>query len=353
MRGRQNAVDLERGWLHFGGMLFDVQVLLGRLSDPATLAVAVFALDCLIGDPAALYRRIWHPVVVIGKLISLFEQALNRPVWSNPARFTAGLVTTCCVVSLAFWVGMGAVQVTHWLPETIVLLVLFASSLVAWRGLQDGVARVEADLRLSLQDGRVAVSHIVGRDPASLDESGVSRAAIESLSENFSDGTTAPLFWFLLLGLPGLLAYKAVNTLDSMIGHRSDRYEYFGKAAARLDDVVNFVPARLTGFLIVLAAWVTPGAHGSAALRGLFRDAAHHKSINAGWQEAAMAGALGVALAGPRQYGGTLVDDVWMNPEGCKTASADDIRLALKIYRMCGILLFILLAGIALVHLLT
>jgi adenosylcobinamide-phosphate synthase len=216
---------------------------------------------------------------------------------------------------------------------------LIASSLLAFRGLYDAVRAVARGLAESLEAGRAAVSQIVGRDPASLDAAGVARAAAESAAENFSDGFVAPVFWFLLLGLPGLLAYKAVNTLDSMIGHRNARFEAFGKVAARLDDAVNFLPARLAGLFFVLAALLLPAASAAGAWRAMLRDAPRHRSPNAGWQEAALAGALGLALAGPRQYGGQLVEDHWMG-DGRSAVTAADLGRVLDLYLSAGALLF-------------
>ena len=171
---------------------------------------------------------------------------------------------------------------------------------------------------------------IVGRDPDQLDEAGVCRAAIESCAENFSDGVVAPVFWLALLGLPGLIAYKAINTADSMIGHRSPRYESFGWAAARLDDLVNLIPARLSGLLVAIVAPIAGGTTGTA-LRVMWRDAAKHRSPNAGWPESAMAGALGLALAGPRRYGERIVDDPFLNAEARKDAMPGDIGRALDL----------------------
>jgi adenosylcobinamide-phosphate synthase len=206
------------------------------------------------------------------------------------------------------------------------------TALLAQRSLYDHVSAVATALdRYGLDGGREAIRHIVGRDSQSLDEDGVGRAAIESLAENFSDGVVAPVFWFLVLGLPGICAYKAVNTLDSMIGHRSDRYRAFGWAAARLDDVANLVPARLAGLLIAIAAVLTTRASGKDALMTMVRDARKHRSPNAGWPEAAMAGALDLSLAGPRQYGGERVEDAWIG-EGSEDAGANDIRRALGLF---------------------
>ena len=198
-----------------------------------------------------------------------------------------------------------------------------------------------------LEGGRKAVSMIVGRDPENLDEAGVSRAAIESLSENFSDGVVAPAFWLAVAGLPGAAVYKAVNTADSMIGHRTPRHEAFGWASARFDDLINLPASRLTALLIVGAAWSLEDADADASWRAVRRDARKHRSPNAGWPEAAMAGALGLALAGPRSYGGVLVEDALMGEGGRREASAADIRRALRIYRRADALLIALVGLVA------
>ncbi len=315
--------------------------------DPVFIAFAVLIVDGLFGDPAWIYSRIPHPVVIIGRFISLFEKRLNRIDFGNFLRFTTGMLTVFVIIGSAVASGIVLTVLYEAVPGGGILLIILSSSLIAYRGLFDGVDKVQKALSQSLDAGQDAISHIVGRDPKSLDEPGVARAAIESLAENFSDGTISPIFWFLLLGLPGLLFYKAVNTLDSMIGHRNDRYEYFGKFAARLDDVVNYIPARLTGILIVVAAFLLPSTSGRSAIQGLQRDARHHKSVNAGWQEAAMAGALGVSLAGPRKYGDQIVDDVWMNGTGRKDATAKDIKSALRLYLISGGLLLASLMGLA------
>lgn len=229
----------------------------------------------------------------------------------------------------------------------LLVTALFASSLLAQRSLERHVRDVADALEHGgLAQGRKAVSMIVGRDPDRLDESAVCRAAIESLAENFSDGITAPAFWLAVGGLGGGLAYKAINTADSMIGHRTPRHEAFGWAAARLDDLVNLPASRLTALLLILAARLTPGADARAAWKAVRRDARHHRSPNAGWPEAAMAGALGLALAGPRVYGGVVVADAEMGAGGRRDATPADIRRALRLYRTADWLL-ILLAGIA------
>ena len=230
------------------------------------------------------------------------------------------------------------------LPGGLYLEALLASSLLAWRGLKDHVAAVATALPQGLPAARAEVAKIVGRDPESLDGPGIARAAVESLAENFSDGVVAPLFWFALLGLPGLVGYKCLNTLDSMIGHRNERHEAFGKVAARLDDAANWIPARLTGLLIALSALFLPGARAGAALRTMVRDARHHRSPNAGWQEAAFAGALGFALAGPRLYASAKVEDPWMG-DGNPDLGTRDLKRALALYRVAGGVILILLAA--------
>jgi adenosylcobinamide-phosphate synthase len=190
-------------------------------------------------------------------------------------------------------------------------------------------------LSQGLDAARTAVAHIVGRDPARLDAPGVARAAAESLAENFSDGVVAPMFWFALFGLPGLCAYKAINTLDSMIGQHNPRFEQFGKVAARLDDAVNWIPARLAGLILVAAAYLLPEAHARDAWQAVRRDAGKHRSPNAGWQEAALAGALGFRLAGPREYPDGPVDDAWMS-DGHAELDAAALRASLRLYLVAG-----------------
>ena len=210
--------------------------------------------------------------------------------------------------------------------------------LLGQRSLFDHVYAVAVALREEgLDEGKAAVRHIVGRDLDHLDEHGVARAAIESCAENFSDGVVAPVFWYAVLGLPGMFVYKAVNTMDSMIGHRSKRYRAFGMVAARLDDVLNLIPARLSGLMIALAAFFTPTANPFRAFATIMKDSHKHASINAGWPEAATAGALGLALAGPRRYGEVAVNDPWIG-SGRARATEADIRRTLFLYAVaCAI----------------
>ncbi|MEX1035220.1 MAG: adenosylcobinamide-phosphate synthase CbiB [Sneathiella sp.] len=316
---------------------------------PPLIILLALVIDALFGDPKWLYRIVSHPVVLLGIPISAMDVRFSNYDLSNRTRFTFGAVMSVSFILLSASVGYLIAMLCGFHPLGMILLAILASSLIAWRSLYVHVHDVALGLEESLGAGRAAVSHIVGRDPESLDESAISRAAIESLAENFSDGTVAPIFWFTLLGLPGICAYKAVNTLDSMIGHRNERYEFFGKAAARIDDIVNYVPARLTGLLIGISACMVAGASGAQAFRAMRRDASRHRSFNAGWPEAAMAGALGVALAGPRTYGGEEIADYWMNREGSRNVGPEHITRALLLYRVSGGLMMALLLCLAFV----
>jgi adenosylcobinamide-phosphate synthase len=270
-------------------------------------------------------------VVWIGNGIGWLERWLNREDWSRRQRKLAGVVTIIALVSVAMLVGglLADLLNDNWIGFGVEALI--ASTLIAQRSLYQHVARVRrAFTEGGLPAARQAVAMIVGRDPERLDEGGVARAAIESTAENFSDGIVAPVFWLALLGLPGLIAYKAINTADSMIGHRSTRYIDFGWAAARLDDLVNLIPARLSGILVALAAPVSRGSI-IASLKIMMRDASKHRSPNAGWPESAMAGALGIAIAGPRVYAEGAVNDPYLNAEG-RTAAPDDIGRALRVF---------------------
>jgi adenosylcobinamide-phosphate synthase len=241
-------------------------------------------------------------------------------------------------LALVLVIAVGVAAVIAWalrrVPFGWAIEAALATSLMAQRSLFEHVAAVARALgRGGLKAARRTVAEIVGRDPDSLDAAGVCRAAIESLAENFSDGVVAPALWFAIAGLPGMAAYKAINTADSMIGHLGPRHRAFGWAAARLDDLVNLPASRLAALLLVLAALFAPGARAGAAARTAWRDAGRHRSPNAGWPEAAMAGALGLRLAGPRVYGGERVDDAWMG-DGRAEAESADIRAALGLYRL-------------------
>ncbi|WP_119419184.1 adenosylcobinamide-phosphate synthase CbiB [Desertibaculum subflavum] len=317
------------------------------------LACAALLIEALVGYPAALYRVVRHPVVWIGAAIGALDRHFNLERLSPGERRLGGIVAMVIVLILAAlpaWVFTAAVCSLIAPALALIFLAVLAAPLLAQRSLYAHVAAVADGLeREGLAGGRAAVSRIVGRDPDSLDEAAVARAAIESLAENFSDGVTAPAFWCAVLGLPGIAAYKAVNTADSMIGHRTARHLAFGWAAARFDDLVNLPASRLSALLLVAAAALRRDSDAAGAWRAVRRDARQHRSPNAGWPEAAMAGALGRRLAGPRVYGGTLVEDAWMG-DGSPDASAADIRRALALYRVaCGLLIALLGALAALV----
>lgn len=303
------------------------------------VALAALALDAAFGWPAALYRRIGHPVGLFAGIIAACEARWNRREWSDRRRRALGLLTLLLLVLVA--AGPTWAMQT-WLVASFggwgwVGVVVLAWPALAQRSLFDHVRAVAEQLdRGELPAARGAVGKVVGRDTAALDEAGVARAAIESLAESFCDGVAAPLFWLLLLGLPGIWAYKAVNTADSLIGHREPRWRAFGWAAARSDDLANWIPARLAGALICVA--------GRGGWRILRRDARRHASPNAGWPEAAMAGALRLRLAGPIAYDGLMLDKPWIG-DGRADADAGDIDLALTIYLRACLILWLIAGG--------
>jgi adenosylcobinamide-phosphate synthase len=314
------------------------------------LALIAMLVELAIGYPAPLLQAIGHPVIWIGRLIAALDRGLNR---EDNREGTSRLPGVGALLILLLVVGAVAIVVARALsvvPLGIVPTAIIASSLLAQRSLHRHVAAVAQALdHDGLDAGRAAVAHIVGRDTAALDRAGVARAAIESLAENFSDGVVAPVVWMVIAGLPGAALYKAINTADSMIGHKTPRHAAFGWAAARLDDLVNLPASRLSALLLVAAAASNRDASAAAAWRAVRRDAGRHRSPNAGWPEAAMAGALGLSLAGPRVYGGATVDDAVMG-DGRRDAAAADIFRALALYRRAdGILIALLAAATALI----
>ena len=311
----------------------------------ADLALVAIATEAMVGYPNAVYRLIGHPVTWIGKLITWCDEAWNSDSALPGERRLYGVVTLILLVAVALLSGWAIAAVLDRLFPGIVALILcgvIASTLLAQRSLDSHVLDVARGLETEgLLGGRAAVAHIVGRETKNLDEAAICRAAIESLAENFSDGVVAPLFWMVVLGLPGALAYKAVNTADSMIGHRNERYESFGWASARFDDLVNLPASRLSALWLGLAA-LPLGLSPAGALATVRRDAGHHRSPNAGWPEAAMAGALGIRLSGPRIYDGVPVEERWVG-EGRSDLTARDVRMALRLYRKaCGLQVVVL-----------
>ena len=312
-----------------------------------TLAFLALLIELMLGYPDWLVRSIGHPVTWMGRLIEALDHKLNHEQDAPARRRAAGAIALVALIAVAGVVGFALQHNLPRLPFGLLVLAVLASTLMAQRSLHAHVAQVAFALeRDGLEAGRQAVAQIVGRDPDALDEAGVARAAIESLAENFSDGVVAPAFWMAVAGLPGAAVYKTINTADSMIGHRTPRHGDFGFAAARLDDLVNLPASRLSAVLIVAAAALSSRTAAERAWRAVRRDAHHHRSPNAGYPEAAMAGALGLALAGPRRYGGVLVEDAVMG-SGRRDAGAADIRKALVLYHRADALLIALLGLVA------
>ncbi len=310
----------------------------------AAIMLVALAIDAVIGWPKPLFAAIGHPVTWIGALIARLDEWLNLDGSDAGGRRRAGVVAALAVIVLTAEIGW---LLARLLPDGwtgIVIGGFIAWPLIATRSLHDHVSAVAAPLAGDdLDAARQAVSLIVGRDPALLGEAGVARAALESLAENTSDGIVAPVFWGAIFGLPGIAAYKAINTLDSMIGHRTARHEAFGWASARIDDIANLLPARLTGVLFALVS-----GRWRDGLSTMWRDARHHRSPNAGWPEAALAGALGVRLSGPRVYAEGIAEEPWVNG-AAPDPSASDIRRGLALFRHTILVLALLLGLCAIV----
>jgi adenosylcobinamide-phosphate synthase len=328
-----------------------------------SLAALALLIENLTGYPGAVYARIGHPVEWFGKVISALENKLNSPADTATAQKQKGvllvLVLSACVLVPAIllqWLTMS-------LPYGWVANVLLAAPLIAQKSMRDHVSDVASALThrapvtssdintghdSDLAPARMAVAKIVGRDTTKLGESGISKAALESLAENTSDGIVAPALWYAVAGLPGIAFYKAINTADSMIGHKTERYLHFGWTAARLDDLINLPASRLTGLLFAASAWLSSATAAKQALTAMWRDASKHGSPNAGWPESAMAGALGLRFGGPRAYEGEIVDLPWMG-DGRETMDRTDIAAGLKLFdRACLMLAAVLfLAALA------
>jgi adenosylcobinamide-phosphate synthase len=309
------------------------------------LALIAGAVEAGVGYPDTLSRAVGHPVTWIGRLIAWVDERWNSEAETGPAQKMRGVMLVLALVIGGLLIGLVISRFFYVMlppPRPLLLVAILTSSLLAQRSLHEHVDAVADALGKGIEEGRGAVAMIVGRDTKELDEAGICRAAIESLAESFCDGIVAPMFWIALAGLPGGIAYKAVNTADSMIGHKTDRYLDFGWAAARTDDVMNWPAARLAALWLALGACFVEGASPRRALVVAFRDAGKHDSPNAGWPEAAMAGALGLRLMGPRTYDGEMVQKGWMG-DGRFALKAADIRTALKLYRAaCGVQLAVM-----------
>jgi len=291
------------------------------------LAIALI-LDAVFGEPDWLWRRLSHPAVLMGRAVTWVEEIGN----SGDKLYLKGIGAILALIALALIISVPL----SWSGFYGVFEIIGAAILLAQRSLSQHVNDVASGLNISLEEARKRVAMIVGRDPETLDDSGVARAAIESAAENWSDGVIAPAFWFLIAGLPGITVYKMVNTADSMIGHRSPRYAQFGWASARLDDVLNWIPARLSGLLICLIGGRRP------ALKIMWRDARKHKSPNAGWPESALAATLRIAVAGPRVYNGVTTDDPFLNAEGRRKLDAVDVSDAMTTLWMAWSVLLVI-----------
>lgn len=309
----------------------------------ATLACVV---EKFVGYPHALQNTFGHPVQWLGRVISWLDETLNTAPQDETEGRLRGMAALIMLLAVAVVPALIIQRLLLPLPGGWIVDALLATSLIAQKSLRDHVAAVAQGLSRSLEDGRSAVAMIVGRDTAVLDEAGVSRAALESLAENTADGIVAPVFWYAVLGLPGIAAYKAINTADSMIGHLSERHRYFGWASARLDDLVNLPASRLTALFFAGAALLRSGQEAAQrAWRSAWADAGKHRSPNAGWPEAAMAGALGLRFGGPRAYGDEMVDLPWMG-DGRDALTRADIATGLALYDtslwiMTGLLLLL------------
>ncbi|MCG8490763.1 MAG: adenosylcobinamide-phosphate synthase CbiB [Sneathiellales bacterium] len=299
-------------------------------------------IDASIGWPKRLFRILSHPVVWIGWIISALERNLNRPEYSNSKRKLLGFFTTLILCSITLVIAGLLFYFFSLLPLSFLLFALATWPMLAIRSLYDHIHQIEVPLRSGdIKQARKFVGYIVSRDPKEMDEAAIARASLESLSENTSDGVIAPLFWATLLGLPGLYLYKAVNTLDSMIGYKNEKYRYFGWASARLDDFLNLIPARLTALFMAIVS-----AAFFKTMTTTLMDAGKHRSPNAGWPEAAMASALDIRLSGPRSYEGEMTNDPWVN-EGAPDPDRNSFSKALHLYKktiwLSGILLVFLL----------
>jgi len=305
------------------------------LSFNAVTVLCALLIEAGFGYPVSLLERIKHPVMWMGALIENLDSRLNHPNMIEAEWRRNGWIALVLLLAATVLPALALQYTMLQLPAPLALVILacLASTLLAQRDLYVHVAAVAGALdRGGLEAGREAVAKIVGRDTRALDEAGVARSAIESLAENFSDGVVAPSLWGVLLGLPGMVAYKAINTADSIIGHRTPRHESLGYASAKVDDVVHLPASRLAALWIALAAWFHDDADVRRALVTVRRDARGHRSPNAGWPEAAMAGALDLKLSGPRSYHGALTEDEWIG-EGKAEVTSADIRRALGLYK--------------------
>ncbi len=305
--------------------------MLEFLSHGFALAALALLVENLVGYPKFLQDLVGHPVQWLGKLIKILDDTLNHADSPPGAAKRAGITAVALMVLATASVGFAIIYALRWIPGGDIINVLLATTLLAQKSLREHVSKVASALGSSLAEARLEVAKIVGRDPDRLDESGISKATLESLAENTSDGIVAPALWYAVAGLPGLVIYKIINTADSMIGHKSERYLYFGWAAARIDDLVNLPASRLTGALFTATARLKSKQSASDAWASMLHDAHNHQSPNAGWPESAMAGALGLRFGGPRDYDGETEELPWMG-SGRADINRADIAQGLELY---------------------
>jgi len=317
------------------------------------ILLAALVLDWFVGDPPVIWQRVPHPVALFGRAVDYLDRRLNLPdinsnrAYRNGALSLVILVLSALIFALLLQQLLAAVGMFGWIIEVLIVAVLLAQ-----KSLHDHVRSVAIGLRNEgLAGGREAIGRIVGRDPELLDEPGMCRAAIESLAENFSDGVVAPAFWYAVFGLPGIFVYKMINTADSMIAYRSQKYLNFGRVTAQVDDLANWLPARLSAAIIALAGFVAGGMDAAKrAVSVALRDAGLHRSPNAGWPEAAMAGATGIALGGPRQYSGETVQQAYINSSGQRDLTASDIDRALTHFRYACCVLWAIVMSVLILY---
>lgn len=305
--------------------------------DPLFILLIALVLDWYLGEPDVLWSRLPHPVVFFGRAVSLADKRLNKRDDSEDAQYRKGALAVFLLLILSLLISL---MLQHFIGMFgyfgVVFEIFIVFVLLAQKSLSDHVEHVAQGLRdEGLEGGRKAVSMIVGRDPSSLDQSGVSRAAIESLAENFSDGVVAPVFWYMIFGLPGIIVYKMINTADSMIAYRNEKYLWFGRVAAQVDDLANWLPARISAVLISIGSGLLGGANSfKNSLIKALQDSGLHRSPNAGWPEAAMAGGADIALGGPRKYPDEIVQQAYLNSSGKTNLGPNDIDQAIKIFAL-------------------
>lgn len=312
------------------------------------LLIAAMILDIAMGDPTWLFRHVSHPIVYIGKMITFFDESFNNWKMNKYGLIIRGYLVLITIFIFGLFFGVGLEYLLSLSIFLLPLKIFIISLFLAIRSLYSHVKDVYHALNESLDAGKASVAKIVGRDVTKMTEITVTRAAIESLAENMSDGVVAPMFWYLIAGLPGLIAYKIVNTADSMIGHKNFNYIHFGRATALTDDILNYIPARITAGLFLLMALLGEGIGRCKEIwHCLWTDAVRHVSPNAGWPEASMAVMMNIALGGPRIYGDENLEGVWMNETGRKILHRADIKQALKLYVIALILLVVLIVPLA------